>query len=255
MNEATYRTIRDEDLKKSLIYSLGVHVAVVLFFTVKMVFFPGEEINYQAAVKVDLVALPDKIDLNTPPPPSAKETKAPEAKAPPKPEPKVKEKEVVKEEHTVSLKKKEQDALKKLKAMEALEKIKQEASKEKPTAAASTKQEGEHKYKGNIISPGTELTGLNKLQHEEYIANLDRHIKQHWTLPEWLAKKNYTAQVRVKFNDNGIVTSKQLVKSSGNSTYDDIVMSTIDKASPFPVPPEKFSAIVSVNGILIGFPE
>ena len=82
-----------------------------------------------------------------------------------------------------------------------------------------------------------------------------QHIKENWTLPEWLAKKNLKAQIRVRIDDKGRIISKQLVKSSGNPAYDDIVKATIEKSEPFPVPPEKFSAVVSVNGILIGFPE
>jgi colicin import membrane protein len=229
-----------EDIKAGVWYSLVAHVVVICFFTVKMVFFPNEDLTYQSAIRIDLVALPDKLDLSTPPQP------APDTAAPPQQELK---KETPKEE-AISLKKKQNDALAKLKAMDALEKIKQDAKKEEADKKAS-----KIKYKGNILSPGTELSGLNKLQHEEYIVNLDRHIKQHWTLPEWLAKKNYSAQVRVRIDDKGRILSKQLMRSSGNNSYDDIVLTTIDKAAPFPTPPEKFTAIVSINGILIGFPE
>ncbi len=246
MSNTALRKLIPNDLRESLLGSLGVHIAVIIIFTVKTVFFPSVDMTYQSAVKVDIIALPDKIDLDKLPPPV--ELKEPEAKAPPvTPEKKAE----TKEPDTISLKKKNA----KMKALEALEKIKQEEEKEKLTSAASQKKEGTFKYKGNILSPGTELTGLNKLQHEQYIVNLDRHIKQHWTLPEWLAKKDYRAQVRVKIDNRGLIISKQLVKSSGNSSYDDIVMTTIDKASPFPPPPDKFTAIVSINGILIGFPE
>ena len=159
-------------------------------------------------------------------------------------------------EKHVDSKQKQKAALNKLKAMEALENLKNEDQREsKASSAAPTKKTGEVKYKGNILSPGTEITGLNKLQHEEYIALLDRHIKENWTLPEWLSKKNLKAQIRVRIDDKGRIISKQLVRSSGNPAYDDIVKATIEKSEPFPVPPEKFSAVVSVNGILIGFPE
>jgi colicin import membrane protein len=250
---------RQDEFKRGIVISLGVHIAVFLVLTIKTVFFSGEPINYQSAIRVDLVALPDKISPEQAPPEAKPETKTPEAKAPPKPEPvkakpePKKEPKEVPDPNAPTLKKKEKDALNKLKAMEALEKLKQE--NQKNTAAASKKVEGEHKFKGNIISPGTELTGLNRLQHEEYISMLDRHIKQNWTLPEWLANKNLKAQVNVRIDDKGHIISKTLVKSSGNPAYDDIVKLTIDKSDPFPVPPDKFTAIVSVQGILIGFPE
>ena len=245
-----------DDYKKGLVTSLGFHIAVVLIFTLKTVFFSGEALNYETAIRVDLVALPDKV-ASAEPPPLTPETKAPEAKSPPKPEPtKAKAEPKTPAVPVLDFKQKQKAALSKLKEMDALENLKNEVQKEnKASSAAPTKKTGEVKYKGNILSPGTEITGLNKLQHEEYIALLDRHIKENWTLPEWLSKKNLKAQIRVRIDDKGHIISKQLVKSSGNPAYDDSVKATIEKSEPFPVPPEKFSAVVSVNGILIGFPE
>ena len=259
MNTADVRIPIQDDYKSGLVTSVGFHIALVLIFTVKTVFFSGEAINYETAIRVDLVALPDKV-TSAEPPPLKPETKLPEAKSPPKPEP-VQAKAEPKPPVTpvvpvMDSKQKQKAALNKLKAMEALENLKNEDQKEsKSSSAAPTKKTGEVKYKGNILSPGTEITGLNKLQHEEYIALLDRHIKENWTLPEWLAKKNLKAQIRVRLDEKGRIISKQLVKSSGNPAYDDIVKATIEKSEPFPVPPEKFSAVVSVSGILIGFPE
>ena len=123
---------------------------------------------------------------------------------------------------------------------------KKEADAKKTTAA---------KVKGNVLSAGTALSGLSKLQHDTYIADLDSHIKQHWSIPEYLAKKDYKAQVRVRIDENGQIISRQISKSSGNPNYDAEVLATVDKSAPFPRPPEKFIAIVQVDGILIGFPE
>lgn len=257
MNTVNAKIPTRDDYKQGLVTSLGFHIAIVLIFTVKTVFFSGEAINYETAVRVDLVALPDKVTETTPPPVTPP-TKAPEAKDLPKPEsakPKIETKTPV--APTIDAKQIQKSALNKLKAMEALENLKNEDQKEnnKATSASVTKKTGEMKFKGNILSPGTEITGLNKLQHEEYIVLLDRHIKENWTLPEWLSKKNLKAQIRVRIDENGHIISKQIVKSSGNPAYDDSVKTTIEKSDPFPPPPEKFSAVVSVNGILIGFPE
>lgn len=244
MKSTSYQTYSKDQFSKGLTYSLAAHVFIILFFTMKTVFFPKADLSYQPAVRVDIVDLPDKIETSPAPTP----TPAPE---PIKPEPQFAEPEI-RPEPKVDTKAKQKEALNKLKAMEALEKIKNESKKAKKE---DKKKTAEIKYKGNVLSPGTELTGLNKLQHEEYIGALDRHIKQHWTLPEWLAKKNYSAQVLIKIDDKGHLMSKQLVKSSGNPSYDESVQQTIDQSSPFPPPPEKFTSIVSVQGILIGFPE
>ena len=55
---------QDESLKKYVIGSVVFHVCVVAFFSIKAVFFSGQPIDYQAAIKVDLIALPDKADPN-----------------------------------------------------------------------------------------------------------------------------------------------------------------------------------------------
>ncbi len=258
----------DLKIKKGLMVSLGVHIAILIFFTVKTLFFAPDSIDFQAAVRVDLVGLPDKVqtlpteeptqdsakpDPNTTPEPNKSVEKPAEKKSEPaKPLPTKKEPEAV---NINKQKSKEKAALDKLKAMAAMDKIKDELAKEKKESASGKAKTGAAKIKGNVISPGTSLTGLSKLQHDTYIGDLDTHIKKNWSLPEWLAKKDYKAQVRVKIDDRGNIISRQIVKSSGNSSYDSEVLSTVDRSAPFPAPPEKFSALVEVDGILIGFPE
>jgi colicin import membrane protein len=164
-----------------------------------------------------------------------------------------------KQDEAVNLEKnksKQQSAIEKLKAMAALDKIKQDVEAEKKKEIAKGKaDDGGPKVKGNVLSPGTALTGLSKLQHDNYAADLDQHIKQHWALPEWLAKRDLKAQARVQIDSRGNILGRKIVKSSGNPSYDEEVLATIDRSAPFPAPPEKFLAIVSVDGILIGFPE
>ena len=99
------------------------------------------------------------------------------------------------------------------------------------------------------------MTGIAKLQNDNYISDLDRHIKQNWTIPEWLAKRDYKAQVRVFVDSRGNILGRKIVKSSGNPSYDEEVLATIDRSAPFPAPPEKLIAVFSVDGILIGFPD
>lgn len=244
MTSSTFNFQFNRDFYKGIGISLGFHLALLLFFTVRAFLVPEMNLIHESAVRVDIVDLPDKITKRpTPPAPTPQPDSEKKLNPPTPPLPN----EAVNLDKT---KKKQQEALQKLKSMEALEKIKNSMKEEKSKTTSEP-----IKFKGNILSPGSDLTGLNKLQHEEYISNLDRHIKQYWTLPEWLAKKNYKAQVNVRIDSKGQVLAKSLVKSSGNPAYDEIVLDTIMKASPFPPPPEKFLAIVEVNGIIIGFPE
>lgn len=272
---------QDEQFKRGIGVSFALHALLLSFFTLKAVFFTPEQIDFTQAVRVDMVGLPDKVDPKTlPPPVEAKENPKPAEKPAPTPAPVVEKpvekappkkvqavkpelpKHQPKKDDGINLEKNkanQQSAIDKLKAMAALEKIKDEVAEEKkkatPPPGTGKDDTGAAKIKGNVVSPGTSLTGLTKLQHETYGADLDRHIKQHWALPEWLAKRDLKAQARVFIDSRGNILDRKIVKSSGNPSYDEEVLSTIDKAAPFPAPPDKFQALVSVDGILIGFPE
>lgn len=263
----------EEQLQRGLGVSFVLHAILFSFFTLKAVFFTSEPIDFSQAVRVDIVGLPDKVEPQTLPPATAEEAK-PALPDKEKPTEKVPEKVVeVKPESAKTaklppkkvddgvqlekVKNKQQSALEKLKAMAALEKIKEEATHEqtKNPQGAGKAESGTAKIKGNMLSPGTALTGLAKMQHDTYAADLDHHIKQNWALPEWLAKRDFKAQARVFIDTRGNILGRKIVKSSGNPNYDDEVLATIDRSAPFPAPPEKFMAIVSADGILIGFPE
>ncbi len=281
--EFELETENEEQLPRGLGISFALHALILAFFALKAAFFTPEQIDFSQAVRVDMVGLPDKLD-KAPPAASKEEAKPamPEKKEPvaEKPVEKTVEKkpEPVKPaptkpapvKHEVKAPKADKDAVNlektksqqhsaidKLKAMAALEKIKEDVAQQKAKAAPAAGKDkvGAAKVKGNTISPGTALTGLEKLQHDNYAADLDHHIKQHWALPEWLANRDFKAQVKLYIDARGNILSRKIVKTSGNQSYDDEVLATIDRSAPFPAPPEKFVSFMEVNGVLIGFPE
>jgi TonB family protein len=245
--------------------SLVVHISAVLLYSLKLSYFPDESLLYESAIRVDLVALPDKLSSVPPPPIEAakEEVKEPPQEAKAIPEPAAKPKEVKPEpvlpkEPTVVLEKQKdkkktsiESAIDKLKKDVAIERVKGMLNKEK----TEEKKTPSVVYKGNILSPGTELSGVNKMDHQDYHALLDRHVKAYWSLPEWVAKTNLKAQVRIYLNENGLLVDAKIAKSSGQASYDESVMESVKKASPYPAPPTKFRDIVEVDGILLGFPE
>ncbi|XGC81004.1 energy transducer TonB [Bdellovibrio bacteriovorus] len=278
MNHLELEPQKNEQLTRGLGISFAVHAVLLSFFVLKAAFFTPEAIDFSQAIRVDMVGLPDKVEPKQLAPPTAEEARPalPEKEPPkpvekpepvptpqPKPQPKPEAPKlppVVKKEDGINLEKvkaKQQSAIEKLKAMAALEKIKEEvqAERAKTPPGAGKAETGTQKIKGNVLSPGTSLTGLSKLQHDNYAGTLDQHIKQNWSLPEWLAKRDFKAQARVFIDSRGNILGRKIVKSSGNQSYDEEVLATIDRSAPFPAPPEKFLAIVSVDGILIGFPE
>lgn len=269
---------KDNESDNGILISLGLHFFILSLFILQNVFFDGEKIDYESAIRVDIVGLPDKIQNQAPGEPAPSESKPAPKEEPKPPEPqaavepetttKLPDKKLPQESEAIKLtkeknkpepsdkiKKKQQDALDKIKRMSALDKIKSDVENEQRKDTLSKLSKSTHQYKGNVLNAGTELTGLNKIQHENYVSLLDKKIKENWTLPQWLANKNYKAQALIKIDENGVVVYNQIYKSSGNSSYDDIVIETINKSSPFPKPPEKFVDIVGIKGILIGFPE
>jgi colicin import membrane protein len=244
----------ESEFKSAIKWSLIAHAVIFGFFTIKAAFFNAEPIDYSAAIRVDIVALPEKLDPNkiSLEKPTEKEKENSEkSKATPLPE----KKQKAKEPDAINLKKtksKEQQALDKIKAQSAIDKIKNDMEREKNQREALKKIT---QVKGNVLSPGTALTGLDKLQHETYVSDLDKQIKEHWSLPEWMANQDLKAQVRVRIDGKGQIISREIIKTSGNKNYDEIVLDTVDQSAPFPPPPDKFVAIVSVQGIVIGFPE
>jgi colicin import membrane protein len=244
--------------RKSLQYSLAAHVFIFLFFTIKTFMMPNEKIDYSTAVRVDIVALPDKLSPDTqlaPKEEPIKNTLPTETKLTTDTKPKAESKPEKKAEpDTLSLKKsksKQQEALDRLKKMSALDKIRNEVETSKKRAQALEKIS---QVKGNVLSAGSSLTGLNKLQHDEYVSLLDQHIKQNWTKPKWI-EKELRARVRVKIDSDGQILSRELTMTSGDPIYDETVLNTVDSSAPFPRPPEKFVEIVAARGILIGFPD
>jgi TonB family protein len=229
--------------------SVALHIAIVLAFTIRTYFFPDDAIDIQSAIRVDIVDLPDKGQQI--PKPAPVEVANPE---PPKPQAMPdKPKEAAPEKPKVDLKakKKEQkDALDKIKAMQALENISEEVK-----ADEEKSKQKNTKVKGNVESKGEFLKGIQSNQMSTYIDQLKRLAQEHWNLPKWMADLELKATALVFLDENGAVTRRLIEKSSGNSTFDEMVLNSIDQGSPFPPPPKHFVDLFKVKGIRLGFPE
>lgn len=244
------------NFKKGVYFSFIAHVAVILFMVVKVTLFPTQEINFAEAIRVDMVGLPEKYDTNTLPekvedPIKPEEKKLPEkvtekSKAEDK-KPKDKIPDTIKIDKA---KNKQKEALDKLKKISAIEKIKQDVLNEE-----KRKQENEKLIKGQVISKGTALTGLAKIQSNEYLSRLDQRIKTNWQLPQWLIGKPLKTKILLKIKPNGEIADRQIYQSSGNPTYDEYSLLAVDKSAPFPPVPEKFTEVFKEDGVIIGFPE
>lgn len=229
---------------------------------IKVSFFSKPQLNLSEAIRVDMVGLPEKynpaqksndlpekIEKTPEPVVEPKVEEKPEPKVPMKAEPKAQAKP---DNDAVSLnksKQKQKAALEKLKKMSAIDKIRQQVQNEKSADAAAKV------LKGRVLAKGTSPTGLDKIQSENYLVQLDALIKSKWALPQWLIGKPLKTKILVKIHSDGRVADRKIVQSSGNPTYDEYCLQAIEKASPFPKVPDKFTEIYSEDGVLFGFPE
>lgn len=248
----------EDQFSRNLFLSLAFHVGLLLVFSIKTLFFPSQPLVLQDSLRVDLVALPDKITPQTkavtkPKPEPTPEKTPPSLEPKPKPRPKPSQPKV----NLKKAKKQQESALQKLQALAALDRLKKEQPKAVPKEPAKKESSPppETTYKGNVLSAGTSLTGVNKLQHNQYLSKIKEHVKNNWFLPEWLTKENLKAQVRIRINESGQLIEQSFVNASGNKEFDQRVVQTLENSNPFPAPPEKFKDILEVDGLVLGFPE
>lgn len=67
-----------------------------------------------------------------------------------------------------------------------------------------------------------------------YSQALKAHVKSKW---RWAGEERLRAKVRMKLLASGEVVDVRIEESSGNSTFDESVVSAVNKASPAPPPP------------------
>jgi len=238
-----------KEIKTSVIF----HMIVLGAFSLKTFLFSSPTIDYTSAIRVDIVGLPDKI---TSPKPQQKAEETKEDKKEEKPSPPKKEEVKKPEEKVVPQAKAKKDvkdiqknALEKLKALDKIKNTVNNEKKQNDAIERLKKQE----YRGNNLAAGNSLTGTDKFQYDAYIGELDSHVKGFWDLPRWLSEDVLKTVVKVKIDSRGFVIFKQIVVSSGNQAYDEVAIQTVTKASPFPVPPPKFSGTLEVHGFNIEF--
>lgn len=244
------RQNKQSSLKREIKTSIVFHLAILGLFSVKNLFFSGPDIDFKSAIRVDMVDLPDKIDpanKPAPAPPKKVETEKPKSTPKPKPTPAPKPKPKPVAEKAPSKRDTQKEAIDRLKAIENLRKEKEREDSQQE--AMQRLQE----YKGNVLSEGSALEGVIADQYDAYVGQLDQHVKSYWDLPRWLSEEKIACTVSVRIDSRGFVIAKRIIKSSGNPSFDDIALNTVDMASPFPPPPSNLSGALESKGFTIAF--
>jgi outer membrane biosynthesis protein TonB len=235
----------EDSFRKFVVVSIAAHLAIFFAVSIKNFFISSENIVIPPSMRVDLVALPDKV--TEPIAPSKPAPAAPAKSAPvkplnkpePKPEPKLNVKDLQKK------------ALEKLKAQSALDRIKNEvdAAQAKP---ATTKQNTPpaQEVRGNIISSGSSFSGLSQLRVNEYLEDVKSRVSEHWSLPQWLKDAPLKASVVIMIDDRGLLVRREIYTSSGNSVFDASCLAAVADSAPFSPPPGELKSRL----IMVRFP-
>ena len=222
--------------------SLAGHALLCLFLLFSPRMFRSKPIEIKEAIRVDMVGLPDKIRpaQGSAPKRIKKEVKkpAPKKPAPKKPAPK-------------KLKKSEKKTLKKI----PKEKPNPQKIQSAQSQAIADLREEKLLYKGEQISKGSSQEGeVNALLISAYSARIKAHLNRNWNIPQFLADKNLRATMVIYINRLGQVTRIELEKSSGDESFDQIVIETIRISSPLPEPPSELVYSLSREGVGFNFP-
>jgi len=222
----TTNELRDDQFRTFVLLSVIIHATVIFGVSIKNLMFSNQTIIVPQAMRVDIVALPDKVIEPPAPAPVAKPAPVPIPAAKPAPKPLPKPKENVKDN--------EKKALEKIKELEAIDKIKSQVTDEKakPQPEPTVK-------KGNIISSGDSFSGLSQLRVNEYLASLTAKVRDHWSLPQWLSDANLKAVVLIELDSSGALLSRKIEVPSGNSVFDASCLSAVGDAAPFAPPPSE----------------
>jgi len=266
---------KKDNLNRYLWASVIAHLIFIFIFT-GVFKFSDDEFIIPPSIQVDLVAPPEALPQKTAEPvaqPEPNPEPEPDKKLPEK-EPEVKkelegpkmnleqekkkkEKEKkLKEEKSKKVKKKKQKKKKELELKknqdQAINKLKQKAALDKLLKSKTAESKP---MTGDRLNPGTSFAGMDAIQFSKYYDSLKVHLFNNWSLPQWLSELNLKAQALVVIDENGYVIKKEIIKSSGNSTFDNTILGAIEKASPFPVAPDRLKSKVKNKEIVFGFPE
>ncbi len=257
------------DFKKYLLYSLSFHAVLLLLF---FLFANPITVQPQVALKVTMIRLTqtppstppapvpaEPIKKETPPVEVKKETappSVPEKKTvPAKPAPLKSQKEKIipiGPEKTAAKKAPSPDEQK---IAEALSEVKSEIQEREVQEKTASLSSGTSGTSGGPAygSPHGEISAQDP-GIAQYRGQVRSKIIRQWIRTSSSAEdKVLRARVMVRINASGAVISKSLTKSSGDGAFDNSALRAVERASPFPPPPEGVKGEALSEGFIVDF--
>lgn len=223
-----------------LLISFGFHVFLIVLLFISNHFWSLFEEKKQfvmpPSIRIDSIGLPD--------PPSKKKAvkeKKPITLPPKKPE--IKKEKPVKKKKTKKEKKQEKKKI---------------TEKEQPEQAPADLKEEINK--GNQLNKEGEKEGEEVISKEtlsaiySYTEMIKRKIRSNWDLPKYLTEVSLTTQIELRINPDGSIFYKNIHSSSGNDLFDSYVLKAIERAAPYPPPPDEAKIYIQKGGFVLTVP-
>lgn len=145
--------------------------------------------------------------------------------------------------------------------------VKKEKNKISPKVESSKKSgaggiSADHAKKilalGNQLAQGTSLYGQSGANandlFDKYALGVMEKVRGLWTLPGYLAGKDFRCQVQVFISSEGKLIKAVLINSSSNNDYDERAIAAIKRVVQFELPDSAIAARVSAGQIALAFP-
>ncbi len=244
----------NKDLNRFMAFSAIIHLVLLasVFLYAGFIASSQKTVEMPKVMRVDLISTKTLTLKELPPPPAPGEKLIPAEPQDIVNTPKaIEEKKIIlpseniKASSKVPSKDLMKNALNKLSAQAALEKLAAEESQ----ANKSNKKPVGNAVTGAEITKGNSLTGVVKLDYDDYGGRLKNWIEARWKLPLFMAQKRWCSKLRLRIGANGESLATELIKSSGKKDFDETVMEIIADAAPYERPPAHLVNAVAQLGV------
>lgn len=137
----------------------------------------------------------------------------------------------------------------------ALDRIKSQVPLKDEAGATNTPPGNGPKGAGPITKGGEAGEGgggaVRGIEFILYTQQLQRRVQESWIVAE--KRPGLVASVSFKIQANGEVQDVDLMRSSGDATFDQSVLRAVRKATPFPPPPQSYADEFATQKIFMNF--
>lgn len=239
--------LADPFFRRAIVISVFLHLVLYIgsIYFPLIPFLKGKrgEVRYAPTIRVDLVALPDKPyrEMKEMSEEIRKAQDAIQEIKKQKGELTLQQKDELKWQQSIKLKREARSAIERLRALQAIEK-----------RLKSAKKESERK--GNVVTAGASLPSMaSEKVLDEYRSQVVEKIKLRWALPPYLRKQSeLSGEIVLFLNPDGGIIRREIV-TSGVQEFDSYMNQALEEALPFPSVPEELRRAVRYDGISVTF--